>query len=62
MYSPTTHPIAAFTNALHTELDELASVDPLYLPTATKKAVLVELERARQTTGRLADAGHGHRR
>lgn len=48
MYSTPTHPITSFASALHTELDELAEVEPLYMPTAAKKAALVELERARE--------------
>lgn len=48
MYSTSTHPITAFASALHTELDELAAVEPLFMPTDAKKIALVELERARE--------------
>ena len=48
MYAPAEHPIASFTSVLHTELDQLASVEPMYMPTSLKKTTLVELERARE--------------
>ena len=53
MYATTTHPIAALVEGLHAGLDDLADVDPLYMPTAAKKTVLVELERARQRLAAL---------
>lgn len=53
MYADATHPIRSFAHNLLTELDDLVEVDPLYMPTAAKKAALVDLERARQRIAAL---------
>ena len=53
MYADATHPIRSFARQLHSELDDLVDVDPIFMPTAAKKAALVELERARQRIAAL---------
>lgn len=48
MYAPATHPITAFAEAIHAELDQLTDLDPTYLSTSAKKDALLSLERARE--------------
>lgn len=48
-----THPIASFAHDVNARLDQLVGVDPLYMPTQTKKSALIELEQARHRLAAL---------